>query len=596
MEPVALTTANFMSNIQGIPRTPLRFIWFATRPYRWLFVAALVLSCVTSVLHLLSPFLFKFVIDALETGDVSRVPLYILVYPVLFVVVLIVYRITAVCMSFVGIGGRQYISENLSEYVLGHSQTYFSDRFAGSLSSKLSTTASAFNQFIEYVVWNYADALISILFTSAVLWTIYPPSAYTLIVLVLALFVLNVVLSPRNQALSTKSIDLQAKYTGTLVDVISNASIVRQFSRLTFELSTLSTTLRQASRAQYHASFYSIIMILINGLMISVGYAVILLLVVQQYTAEAISTGDIILVLGLLVQLAYMLLFLGNSFQSGSQHFGELKSGLAELLQPYDIVDAPNATALQAISSPPITFTNITFTYKDGSNVFTDFNLTINAGERIGLVGHSGAGKSSLVGLLMRQYDLTSGVISIAGQDIQGVTQDSLRERIAIVPQEPALFHRSIKENIAYGNPSATDEDIIAVAKKAQAHDFIMSLSDGYNTLVGERGVKLSGGQKQRIAIARAMLKDAPILILDEATSALDSESEQAIQTALHFLMADKTVIAIAHRLSTLREMDRIVVLNAGKIVEDGTHETLSRYGGVYQRLWDHQVGGFVAD
>ena len=210
------------------------------------------------------------------------------------------------------------------------------------------------------------------------------------------------------------------------------------------------------------------------------------------------------------------------------------------------------------------------------------------------MVGSSGAGKTTFVSLLLRQFDLNSGSISIDGQAIHEVTQDSLRANIAVVPQEPSLFHRTIRENIAYGKPDATDEEIIEVAKKAQAHDFISQLPEGYNTLVGERGIKLSGGQKQRVAIARAMLKDAPILLLDEATSALDSESEVEIQKALHFLMNGKTVIAIAHRLSTLREMDRIIVLENGKIIEDGTHETLSHFGGVYQRLWEHQAGGFL--
>jgi ATP-binding cassette, subfamily B, bacterial len=242
-----------------------------------------------------------------------------------------------------------------------------------------------------------------------------------------------------------------------------------------------------------------------------------------------------------------------------------------------------------------IDWNQVTFKF-DGKFVFSDFNLNIPAGQRLGLVGHSGAGKSTFVSLLLRQHDLDAGSILIAGQDISDVTQDSLRQAIAVVPQEPALFHRSVRDNIAYGNPAATEEQIISAAKQAQAHDFIMDLPSGYDTLVGERGVKLSGGQKQRVAIARAMLKDSPILILDEATSALDSESEVAIQKALETLMQGRTVIAIAHRLSTLRKMDRVVVMEDGKIIEDGTHEKLTKSGGVYERLWQHQAGGFLLD
>lgn len=242
-----------------------------------------------------------------------------------------------------------------------------------------------------------------------------------------------------------------------------------------------------------------------------------------------------------------------------------------------------------------IVCSQISFKYDDNS-IFTDFSLTINAEERVGLVGHSGAGKSTFLSLLLRQADLQSGFISIDGHNIKEVTQESLRRAIAIVPQEPVLFHRTLRENIAYSRPDASLAEVEEVAKKAYAHEFIINLEKGYDTLVGERGVKLSGGQKQRIAIARAMLKNAPILVLDEATSALDSESEVEIQKALHILMKGKTVIAIAHRLSTLREMDRIIVLKDGRIVEDGTHELLKEAGGTYQKLWQHQAGGFLTN
>jgi ABC-type multidrug transport system fused ATPase/permease subunit len=259
-----------------------------------------------------------------------------------------------------------------------------------------------------------------------------------------------------------------------------------------------------------------------------------------------------------------------------------------------ELLDSPSSTNL-TVSRGEIEWQNINFEFGNNT-IFSDFNLSIKPGERVGLVGHSGAGKTTFVSLLLRQHDVTGGSIEIDGQNIAEVTQDSLRSAIAVVPQEPMLFHRTIRENIAYGKYDATDEEIVAVAKKAQAHDFISILSEGYDTLVGERGVKLSGGQKQRVAIARAMLKDAPILVLDEATSALDSESEVAIQKALHTLMEGKTVVAIAHRLSTLREMDRIIVLENGQILEDGTHESLTQSGGLYQRLWEHQAGGFLVE
>jgi ABC-type multidrug transport system fused ATPase/permease subunit len=317
-------------------------------------------------------------------------------------------------------------------------------------------------------------------------------------------------------------------------------------------------------------------------------------LLIDRWSSNEISTGDFVLVLALVSQITGSLLFIGRAVNATARTIGELREGLDELVIDHEIVDHTDAVALHP-DGGLIEIHDVNFTYNT-ARVLEEFSLTIQAGQRVGLVGASGAGKSTLVSLLLRQHNIESGEILIDRQNIARVTQDSLRASIAVVPQEPALFHRTIRENIAYGKAGATDEEIIAVAKKAYAHDFIMELPQGYDTLVGERGVKLSGGQKQRIAIARAMLKNAPILLLDEATSALDSESEVAIQRALHQLMRGKTVIAIAHRLSTLREMDRIIVLEQGKIIEDGTHDTLREYGGTYARLWDHQAGGFLIE
>jgi ABC-type multidrug transport system fused ATPase/permease subunit len=315
---------------------------------------------------------------------------------------------------------------------------------------------------------------------------------------------------------------------------------------------------------------------------------------VGRWAVGEITSAEFVFVLSLVSQLTGSLVFIGRMMVNAARVSGEMEEGLKEIVVPYSILDSRDARPLR-VTGGEVSLSEVTFTYNTVP-IFTDFSLTVPAGQRLGVVGHSGAGKSTLVSLLLRQYDLEVGSIYIDGQNISMVTQDSLRQAIAVVPQEPALFHRSIRENIAYGKTDASDEEIVVVAKNAQAHDFIMSLPEGYDTLVGERGVKLSGGQKQRIAIARAMLKNAPILILDEATSALDSESEVEIQKALHVLMAGKTVIAIAHRLSTLREMDRIVVLDQGQIVEDGTPDSLKDFGGVYARLWAHQAGGFLLE
>jgi ATP-binding cassette subfamily B protein len=313
-----------------------------------------------------------------------------------------------------------------------------------------------------------------------------------------------------------------------------------------------------------------------------------------RWQAGLITAGDLILVLAIFSTISGSLIRLGRTFNHVAKAYGKMQEGLDELAVNHEIQDVQGATPLQ-VNGGRIDWKEVTFEF--GSNaVFDEFMLSIEPGQRVGLVGPSGAGKTTFVSLLLRQHEIHGGAIEIDGQNIAEVTQDSLRANIAVVPQEPLLFHRTIKENIMYGNPEATQEEIEEVAKKAQAHEFIMKLELGYDTMVGERGIKLSGGQKQRVAIARAMLKDAPILVLDEATSALDSESEVKIQKALHILMEGKTVIAVAHRLSTLREMDRILVLETGKIMEDGTHDELAQSGGTYQRLWEHQAGGFLTE
>jgi ABC-type multidrug transport system fused ATPase/permease subunit len=265
------------------------------------------------------------------------------------------------------------------------------------------------------------------------------------------------------------------------------------------------------------------------------------------------------------------------------------------LIVPREIRDEPAASEL-AVPRGEVVFDDITFAYDAKQPVFAGMNLTIRAGQRVGLVGHSGAGKTTLITMLMRLYEVQRGAIRIDGQNIAAVTQASLRRSIGLIPQDVILFHRTLMENIRYGRPGASDAEVLRAAERAHAHEFITALPEGYRTMVGERGVKLSGGQRQRIAIARVMLKDAPILLLDEATSALDSEVEAAIQASLYRLMEGKTVIAIAHRLSTIAAMDRLIVLDNGRVVEEGDHKTLLARGGLYARLWAHQSGGFLGD
>ena len=447
---------------------------------------------------------------------------------------------------------------------------------------------------LGYIIWSYYPSALSLVGTIILLFVTNIYIGGIFLVLTIILVFLNLYLVRRRHVLVVDFAESASKLRGVGVDLLSNIQAMRQFSRWPYEQQRLSTFVADRTQKDYKRDRSQEVGMLINNTLVVVAMVMILVMTYVGFARGTMTTGDIVLVVSLLSSSAYTLIFIGNMLNGFIRTYGQIEEGLKDILVPYEIIDAPDAAAL-VVTSGSITWQDVTFRYENNT-VFDDFNLTIEAGQRVGLVGPSGAGKTTFVSLLLRQYELTGGTLMIDGTDIAMVTQDSLRDAISVVPQEPILFHCSIRENIAYGKPATTDEEIIAVAKKAQAHEFISSLSEGYDTLVGERGVKLSGGQKQRVAIARAMLKDAPILVLDEATSALDSESEVAIQKALHELMQGKTVIAIAHRLSTLREMDRILVLEQGKIVEDGTHHTLQTAGGTYERLWKHQAGGFLSE
>ena len=579
---------------KNIPKTPLAFFWYVSRPFKKWVYGSVFIVIIASTIGVSVAYLFKLIVDAVETGDYGQTIFLAFLYPVIVLVQQLLFRLSAIFVRNWMIQSHKMCTDELSGYVMKHSHGYFVDRFAGSLLSKVNNVSGAIDQVIPDVLWTHLTALVSFIATFILLLLIDVNIALTFIGLLTVLFTLNSRLAPKKMEYSMELAASRSKSRSQLVDVFSNIQAVRQFSRTEQEESYLqgfSTDVREKSNRSWN---WTEVMLFWNTIILFIFSLGMFYLLVNGWRDGTISAGDLVLVLALLTQITGVLIFIGRAFNMMARAVGDMREGLEDLLEPYEINDVPDALPLK-LTDARIDWKKVDFSF-EGQTVFGDFNLEIPASQRLGLVGHSGAGKSTFVSLLLRQHDLDSGSIEIDGQDISKVTQDSLRQNIAVVPQEPSLFHRTIKENIMYGKPDATDEEVIAVAKKAQAHDFIMSLPEGYDTMVGERGVKLSGGQKQRVAIARAMIKDAQILVLDEATSALDSESEVEIQKALEILMEGRTVIAVAHRLSTLRKMDRIVVLENGQIIEDGHHDDLSKSGGVYEKLWNHQAGGFLLD
>lgn len=577
-----------------IPNTPFAFFRYVSTPHKkWAFLAILSVV-IASIGGSFISYLFKLIVDAVEAGNLKDAMWWGLMFPVATFIVQSFYRLS----GFAGLrwanGTEKTATDVLSAYILEHSHTYFINRFAGSITSKIRNVTNAVSNIVPDFLWAHLSTVVAFIATFSLLLTVDINTAIIFVILLFTLFLVNKRFAPEKAILAKVNAETGSILQGRSSDIFSNASMIRQYVQNDYEILELQELTTKKYLAGVANWFYTEKLLFLNSCIVFFFAFIMFWLLVNKWGYGAVTVGDFVLVLSLVSNITGSLLFIGRAFNAAARMVGEMREGLDDILVPYEIMDLPNSKDLQ-VENGTIAWQNVTFKFGE-NEVFSNFNLNIEGHQRIGLVGTSGAGKSTFVSLLLRQHDINDGQILIDGQDIAQVKQDSLRQAIAVVPQEPALFHRTIRENIAYSKPTATLEEIIEVAKQAHVHEFIDKLPDKYDTLVGERGVKLSGGQKQRVAIARAMLKNAPILILDEATSALDSESEVAIQQALHSLMEGKTVIAIAHRLSTLREMDRILVLEEGKIIEEGTHMTLVEKGGRYAKLWEHQAGGFIQE
>jgi ABC-type multidrug transport system fused ATPase/permease subunit len=575
-----------------IPSSPFAFFIFVTRPYLRFAIPATLVVVIAAIVGQSLPLFYKWIIEAIEGGEVTTALWLGLLFPAVVFIESMLWRVTGVLGMNWSIHIKQHTSDLLVANTLEQSHDYFSNRFAGSLLNKMGNVVGGMETFVHDFLWSILGLVVSIIVTLYYLFTVDFHIGWIFFGLLVVLIGVNLMLMSGKQVRSRDQAMLGSLLRGKIADMLSNASVIRQFTGYTNEIKNMKETSVLWRDSHARSWLYSEWTQLLNSFILFLFFGSMMYVLIIDWNGNTDSVAELVFVLALITALTGRLVFVGRVLNGLAKTIGEVEEGLVDLLVSHEIVDQPDAKKLQT-GPGAIQWNAVTFEY-EATKVFSDFSLTIPAGQRLGLVGPSGAGKSTFVSLLLRQYDIESGSIDIDGQNIATVTQDSLRAAIAVVPQEPALFHRTIRENIAYGKPDATLDEIIDVAKKAYAHEFIAALPLGYDTLVGERGVKLSGGQKQRIAIARAMLKNAPILVLDEATSALDSESEVEIQKALHILMVGKTVIAIAHRLSTLREMDRIIVLENGAIAEDGTHDTLLTYGGIYARLWAHQAGGFL--
>jgi ATP-binding cassette subfamily B protein len=581
-------------------KTPLNFLLLMTRPYKWYAASAAFVVICASLLDTSGSYILRNIINSVSlsaTHDISGVWSWTAIYIIFFMIGPIAFwRMSAFVGMRWSVGIRATSTIFLASYVTKHSNDYFHKRFAGALGGKIGNTSESIKKLVETFLWSQLNLVFSLITTLALAFI---TNKYIGILFLLWLGIvapLNYYLARQRVPLSAMAQGEDTRVRGRIIDLLSNIGAMHDFARRNYELDHFKIFVLRRYRAGLMNWTRGERNRIINNIIQVSFVSIIIISTLYAWTYSLITPGDIVLVFWLIGGLGYRIEEFGKELNEIADRYGEVKEGLAELLDPYDISDIPNAPAL-TVERGEIDFQDISFAYHEGAvNIVANFSLTIPEGQKVGLVGRSGAGKSTLMKLLLRHYNLTNGTIAIDGQDIAQVTQESLRENISIVPQEPLLFHRTIGENIAYGNLSASLQEIEEASRLAQAHDFINRLPLGYETLVGERGVKLSGGERQRIALARAILKNTKILLLDEATSSLDSESEAAIQRALHVLMEGKTVLAIAHRLSTLREMDRILVLDQGRIIEDGSHEELLQNGGLYAELWSHQSGGYLKE
>jgi ATP-binding cassette subfamily B protein len=574
-----------MDNLSGYANRPLPFVLRYLR--QRLAAHAVILTAVMAAVacSVGTQYGVKYLVDGLSAGPARAGSVWL---AFVFLMSLIaadnfLWRIASWTASFTFVGVTGDLRRDIFRHLTGHAPSYFSDRLPGMLTSRITATSNAVFTVENMFVWNVLPPCIATIAAIALIGTVSLPMSAGLIIIAGGMVIAMFHLAAAGKPLHDDFADKAAAVDGEMVDVINNMPLVRAFCGLSFEHDRFDATVNRELTARGRSLRYLEKLRLIHAAVTVALTITLLAWAIVLWQRGGASTGDVVLVCTLGLSILNATRDLAVALVDVTQHVARLTEAIATLLLPHELRDHPEAEPLVK-SGAAIAFNNISFRYPGGLQVFDKFSLRIQPGQRVGLVGQSGGGKSSLFVLLQRFYDVQHGSITVDGQDISRVTQQSLRQAISVVPQDISLFHRSIMENIRYGRPSATDAEVLRAAIAARC-DFVETLPEGLATMVGDRGVKLSGGQRQRIAIARAFVKDAPILLLDEATAALDSESEEAIREALGRLMRGRTVITIAHRLATLRNFDRVVMLKAGKIIEDGPPDRLMQGQGPYREL-----------
>jgi ATP-binding cassette, subfamily B, bacterial len=590
----------------SLPATPLRFIaWFVGK-YRGWYLAMVLLEGINSTCTILIPYATGKIIKAVTQTlplhgatatstliDAVMGPLWL--FAALGIGEVIFSRAGGTCQIYVGALQRHTVTRTLYAYLQHHSHRYFTNDFAGALAHRISETSLGVSQVLWSVIFDFWPTAITFAVAIVMLGSAHRELAELMGAWAVVFIGASFWLATRARPYAVKAAAMRSDTTGRVVDAVGNLTSTRLFARLDFERKYLDEQLSRELRAVRMSSWYSERVRWFQYTAAALLKIGVVWLALHLWRTGQISVAEFVVAATTALLIINEARNLSRRFLEFFEYIGNVSNGVQTIVRPHEIIDSAQAAPVR-VTRGSIEFHDVSFAYSLDQPIFRHLSVSIPAGQRVGLVGYSGSGKSTFVSLILRLYDPQSGAVRVDGVDIHSLTQESLHSQLSLIPQDPNLFHRSLLDNIRYGRLDASDEEVMEAARKAHAHEFIMRIKDKYAALVGERGVKLSGGQRQRIAIARVVLKNAPILILDEATSSLDSVTEEAIQQTLGEVMKGKTVIVVAHRLSTIAHLDRILVFDQGRIVEDGSHAELLSRGGVYQRLWSRQAGGFLLD
>ncbi|MDH3386901.1 MAG: ABC transporter ATP-binding protein/permease [Gammaproteobacteria bacterium] len=581
--------------------SPWRFALYFYLKSRYTLFGIFVFEAAQAACTILLPYAIKEIIDAVTLAHQTGADIFaasknaMILFALLNLGIVLFSRASGAMLVMTGPYLRAEIRKSLFSYLQHHSHRYFISHFAGSLANRIAEVSMSSMHALWSITFDFYPLIIKSLVALIILFGASGELALVLSLWLGIYIYVSYLLARRCRVYAKDFAEARSLVTGKIVDSVTNVMNAKMFARRHYEEDYLTDYLNHevdhALRTYWYMEKlrwfqFTAAMVLMVAM---VGYAL------KIWSDGDLTVGEFSMVAGLTILLIEAARGLSRSFLEFFEYLGNISDGVSVFVQSHEIVDKPDAAELQ-VDRGEICFRDVSFIYKEGMQVFKHLSVTIESKQQVGLVGFSGSGKSTFVNLILRLFEPHAGAILIDGQNILDVTQDSLRENVSMIPQDPLLFHRSLMENIRYGRLDATEDEVIEAAQKAHAHDFILQTEQRYDSLVGERGIKLSGGQRQRIAIARAILKNAPILILDEATSSLDSVTEKKIQLGLENLMKGRTVVVIAHRLSTISHMDRILVFDQGRIIEDGSHKQLLQRNGHYAHLWNMQAGGFLPE